>query len=106
METNPTGSPGMKQFKDAPSPEAHVNKHQAPNSHCGTDAARARWTILRQVTASSLLSQRWTQGHVLTGMRSVTSICIQKNENKVLYRILQERPKVPFRTYEQSWGNK
>ncbi|KAM9477856.1 calmodulin-lysine N-methyltransferase [Clarias gariepinus] len=49
MELNPTGSPGMKQFKDAPSPEAHVNKQQAPDSHCGTDAARARWTILRQV---------------------------------------------------------
>ncbi|KAF5893263.1 calmodulin-lysine N-methyltransferase [Clarias magur] len=39
----------MKQFKDAPSLEAHVNKQQAPDSHCGTDAARARWTILRQV---------------------------------------------------------
>ncbi|XP_053476809.1 calmodulin-lysine N-methyltransferase isoform X2 [Ictalurus furcatus] len=49
MESNPTGSPGMKIFKGAPSPETHVNKHQAPDSHCGTDAARARWTILRQV---------------------------------------------------------
>ncbi|KAF4090156.1 hypothetical protein AMELA_G00048690 [Ameiurus melas] len=49
MESNPTGSPGMKIFKGAPSPEVHVNTHQAPDSHCGTDAARARWTILRQV---------------------------------------------------------
>ncbi|KAI5108239.1 calmodulin-lysine N-methyltransferase [Silurus meridionalis] len=49
MESNPTGSPGMNKFKDARSPETHVNKRQAPDSHCGTDAARARWTILRQV---------------------------------------------------------
>ncbi|KAK3554348.1 hypothetical protein QTP70_022162 [Hemibagrus guttatus] len=49
MESNPTGSPGVKKFKDAPSPETYVNKHQTPESHCGTDAARARWTILRQV---------------------------------------------------------
>ncbi|XP_060781595.1 calmodulin-lysine N-methyltransferase [Neoarius graeffei] len=49
MELNPTGSPGIKKFKDAPTPETHVNKQQAPDAHCGTDAARARWTILRQV---------------------------------------------------------
>ncbi|KAG7334242.1 hypothetical protein KOW79_002649 [Hemibagrus wyckioides] len=49
MESNPTGSPGVKKFKDAPLPETYVNKHQTPDPHCGTDAARARWTILRQV---------------------------------------------------------
>ncbi|XP_060728126.1 calmodulin-lysine N-methyltransferase isoform X3 [Tachysurus vachellii] len=48
MELKPTGSLGVKTFKDAPS-ETYVNKHQAPDSHCATDAARARWTILRQV---------------------------------------------------------
>ncbi|KAK3573984.1 hypothetical protein QTP86_034380 [Hemibagrus guttatus] len=51
MESNPTGSPGVKKFKDAPSPETYVNKHQTPESHCGTDAARARWTILRQCSS-------------------------------------------------------
>ncbi|XP_027006051.1 calmodulin-lysine N-methyltransferase isoform X1 [Tachysurus fulvidraco] len=48
MELKPTGSLGVKTFKDAPS-ETYVNKHQTPDSHCATDAARARWTILRQV---------------------------------------------------------
>ncbi|KAL0177799.1 hypothetical protein M9458_026693, partial [Cirrhinus mrigala] len=27
----------------------HANNHQSHDSHCGTDVARARWALLRQV---------------------------------------------------------
>lgn len=38
-------------FKDAPlaATEMHANDHQNHDSHCGTDVARARWALLRQV---------------------------------------------------------
>ncbi|KAI7805589.1 putative calmodulin-lysine N-methyltransferase [Triplophysa rosa] len=41
----------MDNFKDPASPakEKRANNHQDHDSHCGTDVARARWALLRQV---------------------------------------------------------
>ncbi|XP_016150502.1 calmodulin-lysine N-methyltransferase isoform X2 [Sinocyclocheilus grahami] len=41
----------MNTFKDPPlaATEMHANNHQNHDSHCGTDVARARWALLRQV---------------------------------------------------------
>ncbi|KTG03754.1 hypothetical protein cypCar_00030934 [Cyprinus carpio] len=41
----------MNKFKDPPlaATEMHANNHQNHDSHCGTDVARARWALLRQV---------------------------------------------------------
>uniref|UniRef100_A0A8C1DJ52 Calmodulin-lysine N-methyltransferase n=1 Tax=Cyprinus carpio TaxID=7962 RepID=A0A8C1DJ52_CYPCA len=41
----------MNEFKDPPfaATEMHANNLQNHDSHCGTDVARARWALLRQV---------------------------------------------------------
>ncbi len=41
----------MNTFKDPPlaASEMLANNHQNHDSHCGTDVARARWALLRQV---------------------------------------------------------
>lgn len=41
----------MNKFKDPPlaATEMHANNLQNHDSHCGTDVARARWALLRQV---------------------------------------------------------
>ncbi|KAJ8418462.1 hypothetical protein AAFF_G00141710 [Aldrovandia affinis] len=53
MEGNPTGVPGLSQAKDEPgstmSGENDRNRQSGRDASCGTDVARARWTLLRQV---------------------------------------------------------
>ncbi|XP_062851127.1 calmodulin-lysine N-methyltransferase [Trichomycterus rosablanca] len=49
MESKPTGNGRMSQMKDAGLTEDHGDTQQLPESQCGTDSARARWKILRQV---------------------------------------------------------
>ncbi|KAG7462650.1 hypothetical protein MATL_G00187040 [Megalops atlanticus] len=65
MEGNPTGGPGLSKIKEesgsAMSGETDRSRPSGQEASCGTDVARARWTLLRQVLKSKQLDSEEVQ---------------------------------------------
>ncbi|XP_035256393.1 calmodulin-lysine N-methyltransferase [Anguilla anguilla] len=65
MEGNPTSGSGVSKMKDEPgsamSVENDRNHQSGRDANCGTDVARARWTLLRQVLKQKSLDSEEVQ---------------------------------------------
>ncbi|XP_030628239.1 calmodulin-lysine N-methyltransferase [Chanos chanos] len=49
MDSNQTGGPGINKLRDPSTLSKETHHQNNQNSHCGTDVARARWKLLRQI---------------------------------------------------------